>query len=135
VTTRTLEEVFWLHPLLCSKLEPVNREARRVVAAKRARLRTRLERLVARANRRRPEKRDGRTSERKPQVGARQPEPDLQLALTATAASKLRSAGHHDEPTDDEERSRCRRPPRSAERRREPGLPSSRRDVMRSASA
>lgn len=29
----------------------------------------------------------------------------------------------------------CSRPPRSAERRREPGLPSSRRDVMRSASA
>jgi REP element-mobilizing transposase RayT len=55
VTTRTLDEVFWLHPLLCSKLEPVNREARRVVAAKRARLRARLERLVASANRRRPE--------------------------------------------------------------------------------
>ena len=30
VTTRTLEEVFWFHPLLCSRLTPVNREARRV---------------------------------------------------------------------------------------------------------
>jgi REP element-mobilizing transposase RayT len=55
VTTRTLEEVFWLHPLLCSRLAPVNREARRVVEAKRSRLRTKLERLVASANRRRPE--------------------------------------------------------------------------------
>jgi len=55
VTTRTLEEVFWLHPLLCSRLAPVNREARRVVDAKRSRLRAKLERLVASANRRRPE--------------------------------------------------------------------------------
>jgi hypothetical protein len=43
VTTRTLEEVFWLHPLLCSRLAPVNREARRVVDAKRSRLRAKLE--------------------------------------------------------------------------------------------
>jgi hypothetical protein len=63
VTTRTLEEVFWLHPLLCSKLEPVNREARRVVAAKRARLRARLERLVVSANRRRPENQPRQTVE------------------------------------------------------------------------
>ena len=55
VTTRTLEEVFWLHPLLCSRLAPVNREARRVVDAKRSRLRAKLERIVASANRRRPE--------------------------------------------------------------------------------
>ncbi len=55
VTTRTLEEVFWLHPLLCSRLAPVNREARRVVDAKRSRLRAKLARLVASANRRRPE--------------------------------------------------------------------------------
>ena len=55
VTTRTLEEVFWLHPLLSSRLKPVNREARRVVDAKRAKLRKKLERLVAGANRRRPE--------------------------------------------------------------------------------
>ena len=55
VTTRTLEQVFWLHPLLCSRLTPVNREARRVVDAKRSRLRAKLERLVASANRRRPE--------------------------------------------------------------------------------
>ena len=57
VTTRTLEEVFWLHPLLCSRLAPTNREARRVVEAKRSRLRTKLERLVASANRRRAERR------------------------------------------------------------------------------
>ena len=55
VKTRTLEEVFWLHPLLCSRLAPVNREARRVVEAKRSRLRAKLARLVASANRRRPE--------------------------------------------------------------------------------
>ena len=55
VTTRTLEEVFWLHPLLCSRVKPENREARRVVDAKRSRLRTKLGRIVARANRRRPE--------------------------------------------------------------------------------
>ena len=55
VTTRTLEEVFWLHPLLSSRLAPVNREARRAVDAKRSRLRVKLERLVAGANRRRPE--------------------------------------------------------------------------------
>ena len=55
VTTRTLEEVFWLHPLLSSRLAPVNREARRAVEAKRSRLRAKLERLVASSNRRRPE--------------------------------------------------------------------------------
>ncbi|MCA9611666.1 MAG: hypothetical protein KC586_02800, partial [Myxococcales bacterium] len=54
VTTRTLEETFWLHPLLCSRVRPENREARRVVDAKRLRLRTKLGRIVARANRRRP---------------------------------------------------------------------------------
>ena len=52
VTTRTLEEVFWLHPLLCSQMKPVNREARRAVDAKRASLRKKLERVVAAANRR-----------------------------------------------------------------------------------
>ena len=36
VTTRTLEEVFWLHPLLSSRLAPVNREARRAVDARNA---------------------------------------------------------------------------------------------------
>jgi hypothetical protein len=55
VTTRTLEEVFWLHPLLRSRLAPVNREARRVVDAKP--LRSKLERVVASANRRRAEDR------------------------------------------------------------------------------
>ncbi|MEZ4252401.1 MAG: hypothetical protein R3B99_29675 [Polyangiales bacterium] len=55
VTTRTLEEVFWLHPLLCSEMKPVNREARRAVEARRARLRKKLERVVAAANRRRPD--------------------------------------------------------------------------------
>lgn len=54
VTTRTLEEVFWLHPLLCSRLKPTNRKARRVVATRRERLRAKLGRLVTRANRRRP---------------------------------------------------------------------------------
>ncbi|MCU0671621.1 MAG: hypothetical protein MUE69_02390 [Myxococcota bacterium] len=34
VTTRTIEEVFWLDPLLCSRLAPMNREARRVVDAR-----------------------------------------------------------------------------------------------------
>ncbi len=55
VTTRTLGEVFWLHPLLSSKLEPPDRNARRVVATKRRRLRKRLARLVTSANRRRPQ--------------------------------------------------------------------------------
>ncbi|MCB9625385.1 MAG: hypothetical protein H6723_18875, partial [Sandaracinus sp.] len=55
MTTRTLEEVFWLHPLLSSKLKPENRAARRMVDAKRSRLRRKLERLVTSANRRRPE--------------------------------------------------------------------------------
>ncbi|MCB9602644.1 MAG: hypothetical protein H6720_20180 [Sandaracinus sp.] len=55
VTTRTLEEVFWLHPLLCSEMKPVNREARRAVDAKRAKLRKKLERVVAAANRPRPD--------------------------------------------------------------------------------
>ncbi len=55
VTTRTLEEVFWLHPRLRSRLAPVNREARRVVDAKP--LRSKLERVVASANRRRAEDR------------------------------------------------------------------------------
>jgi hypothetical protein len=38
VTSRTRDSVFWLHPLLCSSLEPANHEARRVIDAKRARL-------------------------------------------------------------------------------------------------
>ena len=52
VTSRTLEQVFWLHPLLCSELQPVNREARRQVARKRARLDERLAKLVRRRNKR-----------------------------------------------------------------------------------
>ncbi|MBX3247282.1 MAG: hypothetical protein KF901_08880 [Myxococcales bacterium] len=49
-----MEERFWLHPLLCSRLRPPNREARRAVEAKRAGLRKKLARLVERANARRP---------------------------------------------------------------------------------
>ncbi len=52
VTSRTLEQVFWLHPLLCSALRPVNREARRQVARKRGRLDERLAKLVRRRNKR-----------------------------------------------------------------------------------
>jgi hypothetical protein len=54
VTSRTRDSVFWLHPLLCSSLEPANRAARRVIDAKRARLAARLTRMLAAANRRRP---------------------------------------------------------------------------------
>ncbi|MBX3246510.1 MAG: hypothetical protein KF901_04940 [Myxococcales bacterium] len=54
MTTRTMEERFWLHPLLCSRLTPPNREARRVIEARRPGLRKKLGRLVERANARRP---------------------------------------------------------------------------------
>jgi hypothetical protein len=52
VTSRTRDSVFWLHPLLCSSLEPANREARRVIDAKRSRLDARLTRMLAAANKR-----------------------------------------------------------------------------------
>jgi hypothetical protein len=54
VTSRTRHSVFWLHPLLCSSLEPANREARRVIDAKRSRLDARLTRMLAAANKQRP---------------------------------------------------------------------------------
>ncbi len=46
VTSRTLEQVFWLHPLFCSELRPVNREARRQVVRSRGRLDEKRARLV-----------------------------------------------------------------------------------------
>jgi hypothetical protein len=52
VTSRTLDRVFWLHLLLCSELAPANREARRVLEAKRSRLDARLSRMVNHANQR-----------------------------------------------------------------------------------
>jgi REP element-mobilizing transposase RayT len=54
VTSRTRDSVFWLHPLLCSSLEPANRDARRVIESKRAQLDARLARMLAGANKRRP---------------------------------------------------------------------------------
>jgi hypothetical protein len=54
MTSRTLDSVFWLHPLLCSELAPANRDACRVIEAKRSRLDARLARMVNRANQRRP---------------------------------------------------------------------------------
>jgi putative transposase len=54
VTSRTQNSVFFLHPLMCSRLVPANRQAARVIAAKRARLDARFARLIKRANRRRP---------------------------------------------------------------------------------
>jgi hypothetical protein len=54
VTSRIHDCRFLLHPLLCSRLDPINRKAKRVIDAKRAKLDARLARLVARANQRRP---------------------------------------------------------------------------------
>jgi len=55
VTSRTQNSVFFLHPLMCSRLVPANRQAARVIAAKRARLDARFARLIKRANLRRPD--------------------------------------------------------------------------------
>jgi REP element-mobilizing transposase RayT len=54
VTSRIHDCRFLLHPLLCSRLEPINRQARRAIEAKRDKLDARLARLVTRANLRRP---------------------------------------------------------------------------------
>ena len=53
VTTRVIEERFWLHPLLANGAHPRNRSARRLCAHLERRLDKRLLRWVARANERR----------------------------------------------------------------------------------
>jgi len=55
VTSGTQDSVFFLHPLMCSRRVPANRQAARVIAAKRARLDARFARLIKRANLRRPD--------------------------------------------------------------------------------
>ena len=55
VTSRTQNSAFFLHPLMCSRLVPTNRQAARVIAAKRARLDARFARLIKRANQHRPD--------------------------------------------------------------------------------
>ncbi|MDH5491321.1 MAG: hypothetical protein OEY14_05155 [Myxococcales bacterium] len=52
VTTRIEDEVFWLHPLLSSRLRPANRRACRAIARKRKGLDGQLARLVRRRNQR-----------------------------------------------------------------------------------
>jgi REP-associated tyrosine transposase len=53
VTTRTIEERYWLHPLLANGAQPRNRAARRMCAHLERRLDKRLQRWVTRANERR----------------------------------------------------------------------------------
>lgn len=53
VTCRTIEERFWLHPLISSGLEPPNRRTRRAVAGFAAKADRRFARMAARANARR----------------------------------------------------------------------------------
>jgi REP element-mobilizing transposase RayT len=50
ITSRTIEERFWLHPLLTSAFEPANRKARRLRERLDQRVDKRLEKLVNRAN-------------------------------------------------------------------------------------
>ena len=50
ITSRTIEERFWLHPLLTSAFKPANRKARRLCERLERRVDKRLEKLVNRAN-------------------------------------------------------------------------------------
>jgi REP element-mobilizing transposase RayT len=50
VTSRTIEERFWLHPLLTSAFKPANRQVRRLCERLEERLDRRLSKTVARAN-------------------------------------------------------------------------------------
>jgi hypothetical protein len=52
VTTRTIDALFWLHPMLTSGMRPPNRKARRVLEAMEDRFDKRLAKLVERANER-----------------------------------------------------------------------------------
>jgi hypothetical protein len=50
IRSRTIEERFWLHPLLTSAFKPANRKARRLCERLERRIDRRLEKLIARAN-------------------------------------------------------------------------------------
>ena len=50
ITSRTIEERFWLHPLLTSAFKPANRQARRLCERLEAGIDRRLIKVVSRAN-------------------------------------------------------------------------------------